>query len=264
MNAYELAPGRAHTTPRCLTGLHSRSAPRLRLFCFPYAGGTPSVFRDWRDHLPADIEIVSVLLPGRGVRIHEEPYDAMGPAVREVADAIEAYADRPFAFFGHSMGALLAFEVAHALRARGRRVPLQLFVSACRAPHFHGTQTTHELPSSRLIAVVRELGSVTEDLGGSDLVRRRLPLLRADLSICERYELTPHPPLSCPITAFGATDDPIVSGDELEHWSEYTRASFVKRTFAGDHFFVHGERRTPLLRALRRELEHLADFGATS
>jgi surfactin synthase thioesterase subunit len=248
----------------CLVGVRSRPAARLRLFCFPYAGGTPSVFRDWRDHVSPEIEIASVLLPGRGMRLHEAPYDAMGPVVREVTDAIERSAERPFAFFGHSMGALVAFEVAHALRARGRRVPLQLFVSACRAPHLHGTQRTHELPSSRLIAVVRELGSVSEELGGSTLLRRRLPLLRADLSVCERYELSPREPLACPITAFGATGDPLVSTDDLEHWSEYTRGSFVKRVFAGDHFFLHGDHRGPLLRTLRRELDHLADFGVSS
>jgi len=229
----------------------------LRLFCFPYAGGTPSVFRDWCHQLSTEVEVVSILLPGRGLRLREPPHREMAPLVRDVSAAIARKLERPFAFFGHSMGALVAFEVAHALRARALPGPSLLFVSGCRAPHLHGTQRTHELPETGLIEAVRRLGGLGKEGGESDLLQRKLPLLRADLAVCERYQVGSHEPLTCPITACGAVDDPIVSAESIEPWGEYTRGSCVRRRFAGDHFYLQGEQRGPLLRCLSRELDYL-------
>ena len=250
---------------RWFPAIGSRPQCALRLFCFPYAGGTPSAFRDWPELLGNDIEFAPVLLPGRGLRINEEPYDEMESLIEVLVDAMEAHLDRPFAFFGHSMGALVAFEAAHELAARGRPEPLHLFVSGCRPPHLN-TVRTHELSSSKLINVVKNLGSASDSKIAVIDIHERLPVLRADLSICERYQWNPRTPLSCPVTVFAGTEDPIVRARDVELWSEYTSGSFLKRILQGDHFsFLQGSERDPFLRLLRRELEQLIErSGGTS
>src|SRR5262245_10714091 len=110
------------------------AAPRLRLFCFPYAGGTASAFRGWHDAIPQPIEVCAVRLPGREARLAEPPFTSSETLVPAVADALEACLDVPYALFGHSMGAVAAFEVARELRRRARQPPVRLFLSGARAP----------------------------------------------------------------------------------------------------------------------------------
>lgn len=245
-----------------LPTLREASAAELRLYCFHHAGGSPSMYREWSTLLSGDIEVVPVLLPGRGLRLREEPYTSMAPLVDGVLAAITPTLDRPFAFFGHSMGALVAFETAHALRLSGGDEPLHVFVSGCAPPHRHASldRRRHDLDERRLIQLVKHLNAggdaILEDTA---IIRRRLPLLRADLAVCETYRWDERGPLQCPLTVYGALDDPIVSVAELDEWRDYTAASFLKRVFPGGHFFLMEGARDQMMRLLGRELDVLLD-----
>ncbi|MFJ9538362.1 thioesterase II family protein [Streptomyces sp. NPDC101225] len=238
--------------------------PRLRLICFPYAGGTPSVYRGWGDRLGTGVQVVPVLLPGRGLRLRESPYTAMRPLAGDIADAlVERELARDYALFGHSMGALLAYEVACALRERGHAEPRHLFVSGSRAPHLYGDRDDRSLSDADLRQLVRALGGLGDDqVIGSSYLERRLPVLRADLTACEEYRWTPRAPLGSPMTAFSATRDPIASRPSVEAWRTYTRGSLLHHHLEGDHFFLNGPSRQALLRGMGSELARLTDGPA--
>lgn len=229
----------------------------LRLFCFPYAGGGASIFRDWPNHLPETIEVYSVQLPGRGSRLMEAPFTRMPDLVDTVAQAILPHLDKPFAFFGHSMGAMISFELSRLLRKRQRLEPQHLFVSAAGAPQtFDAGHMIHNLPDSKFLKRLRELnGTPREILESSELMQLMLPTLRADFAVSETYLYTHEPPLDCAITAFGGLQDYEVSRKRLEAWRSQTNAAFSLQMFAGDHFFLHHAQR--LLQALSKELRRL-------
>lgn len=205
------------------------------------------------------MQVVPVLLPGRGLRLREAPYTAMRPLVRDLADAlIERELVRDYAMFGHSMGALLAYEVACELRERGHGEPRHLFVSGSRAPHLYGDRDDRSLPDVELRRLVRTLGGLGDDHGiGSSYLERRLPVLRADLTVCEEYRWVPRPPLGSSMTAFSATRDPIAPRPSVEGWRTYTRGSVLHHHLEGDHFFLNGPSRLSLLREIRSELGRL-------
>ena len=229
------------------------------LVCLSYAGGTSSVYRDWQERLGGRAHVVPVLLPGRGLRMREDPYTEMAPLAAELADALieHGHADH-YALFGHSMGALLGYEIACALRERGRPEPLHLFVSGSKAPHLYRDLARHALSDGELRRFVHDLGGFGDDGGvGASYFERRLPVLRADLRVCDEYRWAPRPPLRCPMTAFSASDDPIAPGAQVEAWRGYTTGSFLRRHLTGDHFFLNGPARVPLFRALRGELDRL-------
>lgn len=233
----------------------------LRLICFPYAGGTPSVYRGWDARLGEGVQVIPVLLPGRGLRMREVPYTAMRPLARDIAEAlVERELAHDYALFGHSMGALLAYEVACELRERGHGEPLHLFVSGSRAPHLYGDRDDRTLSDADLRQLVRALGGLGDDRSiGSAYLERRLPVLRADLTVCEEYRWIPRPPLGCPMTAFSATRDPIAAQSAVEAWRSYTSGSLLHHHVEGDHFFLNGPARPSLLREIRSELAGLTD-----
>jgi medium-chain acyl-[acyl-carrier-protein] hydrolase len=236
-----------------------RPNPRasLRLFCFPYAGGSNLIFREWPADLPAHVEVCAVQLAGRGGRLYEKPHTKMEPLVPDVAQALQPYLDKPFAFFGHSMGALISFELARWLRRQDKPEPLHLFVAGHGAPQIPATDPyTFDLPEAEFIEELRRLnGTPKEVLLHTELMQLRMPLLRADFELTQTYTYTAEPPLTCPISAFGGLADEEVKRELIEQWREQTRSSFSLSMFPGDHFFLNTARQQ-LLHTLSRELLH--------
>ncbi|MDQ3918034.1 MAG: alpha/beta fold hydrolase, partial [Acidobacteriota bacterium] len=208
-----------------------------RLFCFPYAGGGPSVYRPWAESLPPGVELACVQYPGRGSRLKEPPLAKLMPLVEGLVPALPAHLDRPFAFFGHSMGAVIAFELARRLP----REPFHLFVSGREAPTAPGKELhTYALPEQEFIEELQRLGGTPlEALAHPELMQLMLPMLRADFEAIQTYDYEPGPPLSCPITAFGGLEDQDVTPQQLEAWREQTVGRFVAHMLPGDHFFLH-------------------------
>jgi medium-chain acyl-[acyl-carrier-protein] hydrolase len=226
----------------------------LRLFCFPYAGGGAPIFWNWMDHLPRSVEVCPVQLPGRGSRGAEAPHTRLRSLVEELAEALYPYMDKPSVFYGHSMGALISFELARELRRRHGFAPERLIVSGCSAPQRVTWDETHELPDDLFIEHLRELnGTPAELLDHQELMQLMLPVIRADFAALETYEYDEEPPLGCPLTAIGGLQDDTVSIDDLKSWREQTASSFTVRMLPGDHFFIHSAKEQ-LLQVLSREL----------
>ncbi len=231
---------------------HPRRRARLRLFCFPYAGGSASLFAPWADDLPDEIEVFPVQLPGRERRLREPLLTRMDALLAALLPAIHPYLDLPYALFGHSMGAVIAFELA---RQRALPGPVHLFASARRAPQVPARKSAiHALPDAGFVAELRRFNSIPEAvLQNADLRQIFLPILRADFALYETYAYLAGPPLDCSISAFGGCEDVNVTRADLEGWREQTRAGFVLRMFAGDHFFLR-DARPLLLRAIAHDL----------
>jgi medium-chain acyl-[acyl-carrier-protein] hydrolase len=228
---------------------------RFRLFCFPYAGTGASIFRTWSDGLPADVEVCPVQFPGRGTRLMETPFTQLLPLVQALAQALVPLMDKPFAFFGHSLGALVGFELARQLRRQSGVQPVRLFVSADRAPQIaRRDRPIHALPVGEFLVELRRLnGSPGKVLEDAELMQIMLPVLRADFTVYEKYEYVTEPPLNCPISTFGGLQDHRVSRGDLEAWRGQTSASFSLRMFPGDHFFWNATQPL-LLQVLSKEL----------
>ena len=225
-----------------------------RLFCFPYAGGTAAAFNTWSDHLP-DVEVCPIQLPGRENRLREKPYTDMEPLTQAIAQAIKPYLDKPFAFFGHSMGANICFELSHYLRQQNGPLPIHLFVSGCCPPQVDAQiPAMHHLSEKEFIAELRQLkGTPERVLQNPELMRLLLPLMRADFALHELYVYTEKEPLSCPITAFGGLDDGRASRHYLTAWQELTYAEFMLQMFPGDHFFLHSAQ-APMLKTISQKI----------
>lgn len=215
--------------------------PRVRLFCFPYAGGAAHLFRQWPQKVGSDVEICAVEPPGRGTRMRENPFTNLFDLVDAAAPVLAPYMDCPFAFFGHSMGALISFELARYLRKTGRKEPSHLFLSGCRAPQLaHTRAVTYNLPEPDLIEDLRRLkGTPDEVLGHPELLQLMLPLLRADFAITQTYRYAEEAPLSCPLTIFGGLEDDEATREHLSPWREHTTGAFSLHMLPGDHFFLH-------------------------
>ena len=212
------------------------------------------IFRTWSDSLPADVEVCPVQLPGRGTRVTERPFTRLSPLVEALAQALVPLLDRPFAFFGHSLGALVSFELARQIRRQYGVHPVRLFVSAGRAPQIpHRNPPIHSLPDKELLMELRRLkGTPSELLDHEELMEIMLPLLRADFALYETYAYSSEPALDCPISAFGGLQDHRVNESDLQAWRAQTSVSFSLRMFPGDHFFL---KQSLLLRALSQELQ---------
>jgi len=240
-----------------LPSLGKFSRGRLRLFCLPYAGGGASLFYPWSKQLPPEIEVCPVQLPGRETRISEQAFSEIDALLDPLVHILLPYLSRPYAFFGHSMGALISFELVRTLRSNAlARPPLRLIVSGRRAPQLPDSNPpTYHLPEADFIAELRRLKGTPEAvLQDPELLHLLLPLLRADFALCETYSYTPESPLTCPISAIGGLQDNEVSPEHIAAWSKQTtNATFKLRFFAGDHFFLHKER-VALLQALTQDL----------
>lgn len=237
-----------------------------RLFCLPYAGGSAALYRDWGRLLPGTIELQSVQLAGRGWRLKEAPCRDLEATADEVAAAIEPRADLPFALFGHSMGAWLAFLVARALTARGCS-PRLLLVSGLQAPSVGMmTPPLGHLDDDAFVTEVRALyGSAIpgEVLADPQLLALLLPALRADLDAVERYVHRPGRLLECPVVAFGGSEDPVVPVEYLASWAAETTGAFRIEVQPGDHFYFMADPR-PLLGSIAVHVEATSRGAAAS
>jgi medium-chain acyl-[acyl-carrier-protein] hydrolase len=227
--------------------------PPTALVCLPFAGGGPSMFRSWPKLLPS-ADLYALGLPGREQRIAEPPFTALEPLVASAVDAIAPLAGRPFALFGHSMGALVAFETARRLRRENAATPFHLFVSSFRAPHLPDPRPPYyDLPRAEFIEELRRLNLDTFDPDKyPELVDLMLPTLRADFRTVQTFAYREEPPLTCPITAFGGSEDCDVDEWQLMEWKRHTSAAFAIRMLPGGHFFLHTETRNLLLEIARR------------
>jgi medium-chain acyl-[acyl-carrier-protein] hydrolase len=231
-----------------------RPAARLRLFCLPFAGGGASRYRDWPKYFPDDVEVVPIQLPGRESRFCEPAIDSVEVLADQLVDGISGYLDRPFALFGHSMGAFIAFELARRLRQSSLE-PVHFFASGCRAPHLPSrSPNRHGLTDSQFIAALRQLNGIPPDLlENTEFIDLLLPMIRSDFKLAETYRFRPQLPLCCPVSAFGGRDDDEVTHGDLDAWSHHTSGSFDVHLLSGDHFFVNSSRAT-LLRLVSSRL----------
>jgi medium-chain acyl-[acyl-carrier-protein] hydrolase len=186
------------------------------------------------------VEVCPVELPGHGYRLRETPFTDLISLVRVAAQALLPALDKPFALFGHSMGATICFELARALRAEHQLKPVHLFISSRPAPQMRMTEPrTYDLPDAQFLAELHRLnGTPNEVLAHPELMQLMLPLLRADFQMIETYTYLPQPPLECPLMAFGGLQDAEVNREQLAAWREQTTEHFSLRLLPGDHFFL--------------------------
>ena len=217
------------------------------LFCLPHAGGGISAYAGWAADAPPEVDVQPVRLPGRD-GVAGEPCHRMSGLVAALTDSLPA-GDAPFALFGHSVGAIVAFELAKTLADRGPRV---LFVSGSEAPAKAGRPDARvsDLPDEEFLAEVGRLGGSPPELLDEPVL---LPRLRADFAVAETYEYEPGTTVNCPISAFAGRDDPRVGPAELDEWAEYSTADFKRRVLPGDHFYLTTARPL-LLRAIGKDL----------
>lgn len=226
-------------------------AARLRLFCFPYAGGSAAIFRQWPELLPPWVEVRAAQLPGRGARMSEPPFADARSLVEALLPAVAAQLDKPFAFFGHSMGGVIAFELSRRLRGALGVEPRHLFISGRRAPHLSETSRPfYDAPEPEFREELRRLnGTPPEVLDHPELMALLSPILRADITLSQTYRCESRPSLSCPLTVFGGSNDGHDDLSGLEAWREHTVGPFSRRMFEGDHFFINTARQ-PILREI--------------
>ncbi len=218
---------------------------RVRLFCFPYAGSGVAIFRQWVELLPSYVELCAVQLPGRESRLREPLYTQLDRLVEACTEQLLPQLDLPHAFFGHSMGALIAFETARQLRRLGAPMPVHLFVSGRRAPQLpdplpalSGLPTPSFLNELRL----RYQGVPDVLVQDTELMQLFLPIIKADLQMVETYTCTDEPPLSMPLSCYGGLQDHTHSQADLDAWHLQTQNTFRSERFEGGHFYFQQNR----------------------
>ena len=232
-----------------------RPEATLKLFCFPYAGGAGTMYNEWAEDFPASIELHGVQPPGRGRRLMEPAFNRLTPLLENLGPVfIEKHLDdKPFAFFGHSMGALTSFELSRYIRRQTGREPLYLFASGHRAPHLPSRhKPIYQKPKDAFLDELRRYnGTPPEIFQHEELLSLLIPSLRSDFALCEVYNHQSETPLSCPIYAFGGISDPKINRDEIAAWQILTTGPFQMRMFPGDHFFLRDVR--PTMTAIMRQ-----------
>jgi len=229
-----------HTSPWIMCFKPNPQA-RLRLFCFPYAGGGASLFRPWSDLLPTSIEICAIQPPGRENRFREARFTHLPELVTALDTAIDPWVQSlPFAFFGHSLGALTSFELTRTLYRRHGPMPMHLMVASHRAPQLPERHLRlSDLPDAIFLQELRRLNGTANDVAeNSDLMEVLMPLLRADFAVAESYTYQQETPLPCPIAAIGGSADADVGKEELAAWQTETTGPFSLHLLEGDHFFL--------------------------
>lgn len=217
----------------------------MRLFCFPHVGGASTVYRQWAQAFNEKVEVCAVELPGRGLRFGEKLHTDLKDLVFSMQVEMQNYLDKPYAFFGHSMGALIAFEWTRLIRQSALPPPQILFVSGFGAVHLPKPepQRLHALPNKDLLASIERLkGTPSEVLQHRELMELLLPIIRADLQMVETYSYEKQMPLDIPLIALGGDHDPEVEPSRLKAWKDQTSERFEFKFFEGEHFFIQSAR----------------------
>ena len=235
-----------------------RADAPVRLLCFAHAGGGGGFFRPWAAALPG-VDVCPVVLPGRESRLREHPYTRVSDLLPALVDGVVPHLDRPYALFGHSLGAVLAYELARRLSHGPAAPPVCLVVSGRRPPHAARQEPElRHLDDDAFVTEVARLGGIPDEvLRQPDLLRLFVPAMRADFTLNETYLPLPGPPLEIQVAALTGDRDPRVTPEEIDGWREVTRGPFTRRVFEGDHFYLKGAR-ADVMAALRAELEAAA------
>jgi len=236
-------------------GHGEEASASCQLFCFSHAGGGPSFFRPWTACLDPQIAVRRVLLPGREWRLEEPPFRRVADLVPPLCAALEPYLDQPYALFGHSMGAAVAYEVARRLAGTGTGGPRCLIVSGRPAPGAAANgRRLSDLPDDEFVRQVARLNGIPpEVLNEPELLSMLMPTLRADYELSETYQPLPGGRLDCRVIAYISTSDPVAQYTEMLAWRKVTTSEFSVRVFRGDHFYLKGGR-PDVLNAVREDV----------
>lgn len=252
------------TTDKWVARQKQKPNARLKMFCFPYAGGSAAIYRGWQEELPSTIDVCPVQLPGRESRLLEQPFTHIDPMVKELVEALKPHMDRPFVFFGHSMGALIAFELTRELRRQKLGLePVHLFVSGKSAPHRKiDRDPVHQLPHDQFIQRLRKLNGTPEAvLQNEELMELLLPILRADFAVNETYQYQEESPFPIPIHCYGGTGDVDIPEANHDAWRDHTTEAFKLKMFEGNHFFLNNPTiRKELLLDVTAELNRIVNL----
>jgi medium-chain acyl-[acyl-carrier-protein] hydrolase len=234
---------------------------KLQLFCLPYAGGGSLAFRGWSSYFtPHQIAICPIQLPGRENRLDHPPYRSLAQLIPDLADVLRLALEQtplPYAFFGYSMGSLIAFELIKYMALHHFSPITALIVAAANPPHWQRkAPNLHCLPDLDLIAELQRFnGTPNAVLQNPELMALLLPLLRSDFQLLETYCYQPAPPLPLPILALGGELDQTVTISALQQWQQHT-VKFTFQTFSGHHFFIQSHQ-AELIQAVLQFLQRL-------
>ena len=231
---------------RWVTQPNPRPDAKVRLFCFPYAGSSAVVtYKYLADNLPEFIEVCPVEFPGRGTRMGEKLIDNIEEILSNISISIDEWLDKPFMFFGHSMGALISYELIFKIYEKYNKLPLKLYVSAHKAPFLErGGPIMHKLEKEQFVSELKQMNGIAKELfEHSELMELMLPIIRNDYAVCENYNYKQKKKLDVPITAFGGTDDKDVKEEHLKEWAKVTTSEFNHFLLEGDHFFIVKEKK---------------------
>ena len=231
-----------------LFSLDQTPSSYFRLFCFPYAGAGPSIFSDWNDAVAENVSIVPLQLPGREHRLSEPPITSIEQLVQAIADTLEPHTHTPYGFFGHSLGALLGFEVAQELARRALPLPQPLILSGCTPARSDVQDTIHQLDDDAFVAELScRFGIVPESGWDPALQEALLPALRADIKMAETSSIQSSAPIPCQLHVFGGREDPLAPPDQLSEWSNITTTVPLIHLFDGDHMFLRGSAKADVI-----------------
>ena len=229
------------TTPWLLST--PQAAPTLRLICFAYAGGNARMYLPWQKELGPGVEVCAVQLPGRGTRRGEQPLTSLTELVDILADILHPKDDIPFVFFGHSLGALIAFELARFFARYRMRMPAEVIVSGANAPALRNPpRGLHQMDDDDLIAQLKAFnGTPPAVMKYRELLMMALPAIRADFQISETYRYYPAPKLHVPLTVLAGRDDPLTTAPQIDGWAAETTGACKIHWLEGDHFFINDD-----------------------
>lgn len=214
----------------------------VRLFCFHCAGGDASTFYPWAKKINSSIELISIQLPGHGMKFDEPKLRSMEAIIAYLNNAILPYFDRPYFFFGHSLGALVAFELTRSLQKNCKPLPECLFVAGKNPPHIRDQKFICHLSDQEIIEEIKKYNGIpAEILAETSLMNIFLPIFRADFEVLETYVYYKSLPLTCNLIALGGVEDPIVKAVNIEAWKIHTSGKFQSYLLTGDHFFIKSQ-----------------------